>query len=127
MQPGTYSMRQSSKQRGPRSQRKFYRTEYLEHQVVTFLNVLVFRFGMMITSLNVINVFTDEFDQVKAEGKLVDNDCGQDSQVTHFLFRCYCDIQLHDGSKFDDQRRDLDADLRTGLHRGIYAARIHQL
>lgn len=29
------------------------------------------RFGMMITSLNVINVFTDEFDQVKADGKLV--------------------------------------------------------
>ena len=26
-------------------------------------------FGMMITSLNVINVFTDEFDQIKAEGK----------------------------------------------------------
>ena len=26
---------------------------------------------MMITQLNVINVFTDEFDQIKAEGKLV--------------------------------------------------------
>ena len=29
------------------------------------------RFGMIITNLNVINVFTDEFEQIKAEGKLV--------------------------------------------------------
>jgi hypothetical protein len=26
---------------------------------------------MIITNLNVINVFTDEFEQIKAEGKLV--------------------------------------------------------
>ena len=32
-------------------------------------DLLPFRFGMLITNLNVINVFTDEFDQIKAEGK----------------------------------------------------------
>ena len=45
------------------------RNAKLSNELILFL--LFRRFGMMITQLNVINVFTDEFDQIKAEGKLV--------------------------------------------------------
>ena len=39
--------------------------------MVTYLQYFCTSFGMMITQLNVINVFTDDYGQIKPEGKCV--------------------------------------------------------
>lgn len=55
------------------------------------LLLLTISFGMMITSLNVVNVFTDEFDQVKAEGKSC---CNFRVDLNFFMIFNRCDGDL---------------------------------
>ena len=62
---------------------------------------------MMITQLNVINVFTDEFDQVKAEGNLK-------PQVT-FPFRHHGHFQLPLVAALDEAWGDVDTNLHPRL------------
>ena len=73
---------------------------------------------MMVTALNVITVFTDEFDCVKPHGKL---------DPFNSMFRHYCDLKLHYGKPIDEERRDLDPDLCPRMLRIVHATRLHLL
>ena len=57
-----------------------------------------FSFGMVITNLNVINVFTDEFEKVKAEGEYLHSL----RSIPITIYRCDNHLQLYDGAEFDD-------------------------
>ena len=78
----------------------------------------------MITQLNVINVFTDEFDQIKAEGKSIHSKC---LNILFAMSRCHCAVQLHDGAEFDDEWGDVDPHMYPWLHRAVHASRLHLL
>ena len=73
---------------------------------------------MTVTALSVINIFTDEFDQVKAEGKY----CFFSSS-----YRCKPSFQLSVGYAVDEARWNLDAYLCAWLHWRLHASCLHKL